>query len=1174
FQAPVAGGNQAMQRMVQAKLRTPAAPDDSEREADEVADDVVSPGESGSTPSAAGSGELHAADRARLQAALGHDLSSVRLHSDGAAALRAAALNARAYTSGRDIYFGAGEYATETLEGRRLLAHELVHVAQQARSMGSGTIQRQEIPGTAPPDAAAEQAFTDAANQLSTIAFPRFQEALDILSETAVQDAGLITIAMWMNLEGAKGRILNAAAAAAPPDQTAPATGTPDQTTPAPAPAVQPSQAAALSPELQGIYDDRRRQLLIALTAQKFQGTWVNGAERLPPYMGDVGEYVKYQTAELAWLAKDTQALIDLLGRQDLPEADQWTAIGLLRQHMNPWDFAFMLAAARSKDVLSCFDRFSKDQREGFRTLLQVQGQYASDLTIEPIGGMRPFDVLPAERKVRLVQPLSPNELAEILYGKAARWATDIKPFNRGLEGASASAWLPVGTEVVVSPETMLPEYAQFFMAVIRGEQVQEKRGMEPYIWASPEEIAVVGNSVTYGVNWPNVVYDHADLEWWIENDPAAVRKEGVPARVDAGRGRISGIGGSQYNVSFSAKAAVPGNHTVRCRISTSYGAVYELSYTQIVLTLEQQTSLQFQRDFAVDYTTKELVDKLKKERDKLGKDDTKRRNELTRQIEAIEAKVAEADKESRQYLLHDSNMRGIKALYVSSEEKPMAVPLSLFIGSDPGYFDSPDINLKVWDFTIPNDIRYYPGAARHPQDAIKDALRRMADDAPYPTGNIRFEITPATYSLSGVYNETVTYPTDGGTRLAATLRGIALGATVLGGVAAVLLQEEIAVPLFVIAGLAAGAGGLANMADRISHGDFEWDTQALLDVLDIAAGVLTAGMASGALTAGRGLGQVTLSGRIQIGIGQAQLGVMAGIHASSISAAVSTGNKDEVARAILNAARDGALVLFVHRASARLRSRVAERQVEVNEGLPGTRTVTGGTTSTEPSPATRTAGGTARGGVPSTVPEEATVTARPGTPEAFRQQHEAWVRRIQTEGMGQRGVAERPTPTGEPITRITTVERNITDPNVAYRVYEESLARAPGREVGIFRNVNDGTYAVRVGDAHSVSAPMGDGWESVLHYHPNRGNVLSIRMPAPADVLGTARHALAAGRPVTEFVEVQLPGTNQRGITSYTVSTRPVEIAIEYQRPDGSRVRRTYSSIEEYQAAYFERTT
>jgi len=62
----------------------------------------------------------------------GYDFSHVRVHTDAQATQSARAVSARAYTVGRDIVFGAGEYAPTTSAGRQLLAHELTHVVQQS----------------------------------------------------------------------------------------------------------------------------------------------------------------------------------------------------------------------------------------------------------------------------------------------------------------------------------------------------------------------------------------------------------------------------------------------------------------------------------------------------------------------------------------------------------------------------------------------------------------------------------------------------------------------------------------------------------------------------------------------------------------------------------------------------------------------------------------------------------------------------------------------------------------------------------------------------------------------------------------------------------------------------------------------------------------------------------
>src|SRR5689334_3789093 len=79
---------------------------------------------------------LDAGTRAYMESRFGHDFSQVRVHTDAQAAESAQAVNALAYTVGRDVVFAKDRYAPTTGEGRKLLAHELVHVAQQAGVQG------------------------------------------------------------------------------------------------------------------------------------------------------------------------------------------------------------------------------------------------------------------------------------------------------------------------------------------------------------------------------------------------------------------------------------------------------------------------------------------------------------------------------------------------------------------------------------------------------------------------------------------------------------------------------------------------------------------------------------------------------------------------------------------------------------------------------------------------------------------------------------------------------------------------------------------------------------------------------------------------------------------------------------------------------------------------------
>ena len=69
--------------------------------------------------------------RSFMESRFRHDFSSVRVHHDEQAAESARALHALAYTVGRDVVFGPGQYAPHTASGGRLLAHELTHLVQQ-----------------------------------------------------------------------------------------------------------------------------------------------------------------------------------------------------------------------------------------------------------------------------------------------------------------------------------------------------------------------------------------------------------------------------------------------------------------------------------------------------------------------------------------------------------------------------------------------------------------------------------------------------------------------------------------------------------------------------------------------------------------------------------------------------------------------------------------------------------------------------------------------------------------------------------------------------------------------------------------------------------------------------------------------------------------------------------
>ncbi len=89
---------------------------------------------------------LDPATRSFMEARFGHDFSTVRVHLDSRAAASAQAVNAHAYTVGRHVVFGGGQFSPSTTRGRELLAHELAHVVQQSYGIGPiGETDRSEL---------------------------------------------------------------------------------------------------------------------------------------------------------------------------------------------------------------------------------------------------------------------------------------------------------------------------------------------------------------------------------------------------------------------------------------------------------------------------------------------------------------------------------------------------------------------------------------------------------------------------------------------------------------------------------------------------------------------------------------------------------------------------------------------------------------------------------------------------------------------------------------------------------------------------------------------------------------------------------------------------------------------------------------------------------------------
>jgi hypothetical protein len=88
---------------------------------------------------------LDPATQAFMESRFGHDFGRVRVHTGTKASDSALAVDALAYTVGRNVVFREGYYRPETEQGRKILAHELTHVVQQGAAGPSARAAKLEV---------------------------------------------------------------------------------------------------------------------------------------------------------------------------------------------------------------------------------------------------------------------------------------------------------------------------------------------------------------------------------------------------------------------------------------------------------------------------------------------------------------------------------------------------------------------------------------------------------------------------------------------------------------------------------------------------------------------------------------------------------------------------------------------------------------------------------------------------------------------------------------------------------------------------------------------------------------------------------------------------------------------------------------------------------------------
>jgi hypothetical protein len=119
-------GNQGVQRLLAQRSSSEPA------ELDQETADRIDRERGGGQP-------LDGSVQTRMGEALETDLSQVQVHTSREADSLNQQLGARAFTSGRDVFFREGAYDPHSSAGQELITHELAHVVQQGSGAVGGT---------------------------------------------------------------------------------------------------------------------------------------------------------------------------------------------------------------------------------------------------------------------------------------------------------------------------------------------------------------------------------------------------------------------------------------------------------------------------------------------------------------------------------------------------------------------------------------------------------------------------------------------------------------------------------------------------------------------------------------------------------------------------------------------------------------------------------------------------------------------------------------------------------------------------------------------------------------------------------------------------------------------------------------------------------------------------
>lgn len=515
---------------------------------------------------------------------------------------------------------------------------------------------------------------------------------------------------------------------------------------------------------------------------------------------------------------------------------------------------------------------------------------------------------------------------------------------------------------------------------------------------------------------------------------------------------------------------------------------------------------------------------------------------------------------------------------FVSDLGQSLQLSIEMF---DRGEHDG-EYQVFISDLTTPDSgkaLGTAPFTDKNPRvEAIRNGLKKLLEESSdYGRGRVAFSVDGTTYFVR----------IEAGTgRMLTEAAESASTVASLAAIAAAPITDGASLFLLLPLGAVGAVTSAYRLYQRYDENRLRLDFAAVMDVVNIVGGVLGLAQAATPLRAVR-LGKVLAV----MGVGADGAGIMmmgAGVMVQ-LDALQSLPEHERAAR-MLEILGQSMLQLGIQAGGAVMHARYQSHRTAI-AGQPGEHATAGdepgfhapsademaaveGKAGTVPTPsgaADRSMAGA--GKRPGEKPPLATsATPMPPTATKSKASPEHLFDRLQ-QGVDRSLPPPLPADAVKSAPKAGEYARGLMTADAAYAAYNKALAVSAGREVAIYHNPETGEYRVMVGSEVGVRAPEAAGWNALLHYHPNEGNALTFRLPAPQDFQGLMFRYLAEGVAVREFIEFTIPGVG-RGRTEYGMEPGVAEpYYIRINQPDGTSRTIRFATDGHYSAYWGERT-